>query len=692
MKQKSFEELQLLVEQNNSDAMYELGSRYLSGNGVPKDYEKAVNYFRKAETARNIKGTYGIAKCYFYGKGLKQDYEKAYNIFYDLMTKYNDIDSKYYVGLMYYLGYFVKQNYEMAYNIFKELSDNGDKGAKRRIADMYYFGQYLPRDYTKAFEIFKDLYENQNDKYSLMMLSDMYYHGYGTEQNFKKAKELGELFEQNDNDKNTAYFLGEIYYYGKDTDINYEKAINYFEKALDERYDDAYYYLGQIYQNGGYGVEKDIEKSRNYLFKVEKDLCQATLYYIMALGKYDLKTWIETLNYNKNMFGDLLKYFPKNHISITYFNKLKTLRVEQYNQMAENLKPKITKFFEQKQPYFSINNVESEEEVDILSEVIINSYEYQTMDDYLGVKLDKENDKRLLYMVGCMFYEGRGCQKDKQEGINWITKSAEQGYPYAIYKIAEIEHYRNNDIKAVEKLNSLLDEKDEKLLEKVKNLLGKIYYYGSNEIKKDHKKAFDYFCQSEREISSKEHIGKSYFYGYGVEKNYQKAFEVFKDIENNSRLALFYLGEMYRLGCGVSTNFEQAYNYYKKSAEKNYPQAQYHLGQAYLLGEGITADVEKALFWFEKSAQYEYRYAMYVLGMLYYYGKNEGYNIPENKELAIKWFEKAIKEGSKDAKRELEKIQSGSHYFEKANDNENNSDIISDVLRHIDNADTKDSN
>lgn len=97
MKQKTIEELQVLIEESNSDAMVELATRYYNGNGVTKDYEKALKYFEKAETAGNIKGTYGIAKCYFYGRGFKQDYEKAYNIFYNLMTKYNDIDSKYYV-------------------------------------------------------------------------------------------------------------------------------------------------------------------------------------------------------------------------------------------------------------------------------------------------------------------------------------------------------------------------------------------------------------------------------------------------------------------------------------------------------------------------------------------------------------------------------------------------------------------
>ena len=53
----------------------------------------------------------------------------------------------------------------------------------------------------------------------------------------------------------------------------------------------------------------------------------------------------------------------------------------------------MTKFYDQRQPYFSVKNVANEEEVDILSEVIITSSEYNSMDDYLEIKLDQEKSK-----------------------------------------------------------------------------------------------------------------------------------------------------------------------------------------------------------------------------------------------------------------------------------------------------------
>lgn len=132
------------------------------------------------------------------------------------------------------------------------------------------------------------------------------------------------------------------------------------------------------------------------LLEYEKELCQATLYYIIIWDKENLQTWLKILSYDKESFEDLIKDFSKNHILIRHYNKLKILKSEQYNNVAESLKEKLVKFYNKKQPYFSTKVVACEEDVDILSEIIVDSYEYDTMDDYLSQKLDVENDKRIL--------------------------------------------------------------------------------------------------------------------------------------------------------------------------------------------------------------------------------------------------------------------------------------------------------
>lgn len=53
MKNKSLSELKLLAEQNNPEALYELGNSFYFGTkGLEKDYKKALQYFIKAKENR----------------------------------------------------------------------------------------------------------------------------------------------------------------------------------------------------------------------------------------------------------------------------------------------------------------------------------------------------------------------------------------------------------------------------------------------------------------------------------------------------------------------------------------------------------------------------------------------------------------------------------------------------------------
>lgn len=84
----------------------------------------------------------------------------------------------------------------------------------------------------------------------------------------KDIEQLQVLIEESNSDAMVE--LAKRYYTGKGVTKDYEKAMYYFERSLDERHDDAYFYLGEIYQNGGYGVEKDIKNQKNISLKLKK--------------------------------------------------------------------------------------------------------------------------------------------------------------------------------------------------------------------------------------------------------------------------------------------------------------------------------------------------------------------------------------------------------------------------------------
>ena len=72
--------------------------------------------------------------------------------------------------------------------------------------------------------------------------------------------------------------------------------------------------------------------------------------------------------------------------------------------------------------------------------------------------------------------------------------------------------------------------------------------------------------------------------GYGVEKDYKKAFEwFFKSAEQGNSFGQYNLGVMYQNGCGVEKDLKKAIEWYFKSAEQGNFYGQYILAELQLL-------------------------------------------------------------------------------------------------------------
>ena len=680
MENKSNEELISLVNDNNVEAIYELGKRYYLGKGIEKDYAKALQYFEKAKEFGNKKGEYGIAKCYYFGKGVEQNYEKAYNIFYNLMTNSNDIDAKYYIALMYYYGYYVEKNYGIAFNTFKELMEkNNDELATRKVAEMYYWGLFVKRDYAKAFEIYQKLYDDFKNDNELMMLAEMYFYGRGTEIDYKKAREYGELYEKNASDPYINFYLGEIYYYGREIEKDYKKAKYYFEKSINEKYADSYFYLGYIYKTGGYGVNKDEVKADKYFYKILHDLCNSMCYYIYATVNdkdIDLDSWLGLLNHERDLMIQLVKNLPKEHQSVFYFNRLHSLKDEQYYFIVNLLKEKIEKYYKRGNTNF-ILATSCEEDVDILSEIIINSSSYDTIEKYVEHEIEN-NNFRITYLYGKELYYGN----NKELGLEYIKNSAEHNYEYALYEIAEIEYGNNDYCKSMSILEKLLNSSNKFILDYTNSLMAQIYYYGCAEIQKDYKKAYNFVNKSLTMRESKILLAKMYYYGHEMKKDYNKAFEIFSSL-NNHKVALYYMGEMYMMGRGVEQNYEKAYSYYQKSEKMGYSDAKYKLAELYLDGKGTERDIDKAIYWLEESSKNNNIYAQYTLGLMYYYG--EYAEIKKDKNYAIKLLKNSADNGCDEAKQFLDNLDRDINYeSESIHNKEIDDGMFPNSIFHID--------
>jgi len=139
--------------------------------------------------------------------------------------------------------------------------------------------------------------------------------------------------------------------------------------------------------------------------------------------------------------------------------------------------------------------------------------------------------------------------------------------------------------------------------------------------------------------------------GYGVQKNNEKAFELFSlAAEQNYPDALFSLALMYSAGEGVTKNLTTAFTLTEKAANRGLASAQFNLAVMYYNGEGVSRDYLKASRWYQKAADQNYALAQFNLALMYFEGKG----VPKSNEKSYLWNIIAYKNGYALAKKSLE--------------------------------------
>lgn len=185
-------------------------------------------------------------------------------------------------------------------------------------------------------------------------------------------------------------------------------------------------------------------------------------------------------------------------------------------------------------------------------------------------------------------------------------------------------------------------------------------------------------------------IGQMYWYGQGVERNYQAALAWYEEAadlgDETAQLAMaqaytdgialqpspkktFYwykkaaqggstegmrrLGKMYENGLGVSRDLEVALEWYRNSAEQGNANEQLAFGHRYRTGTLVEKDLSQSHYWFGLAAQQDQAEAQYFYALFYYLGLGQetaGAGITKDLKEAEKWLKRSSRNGHLDAK------------------------------------------
>lgn len=208
------------VNKDDGQNLLNLAKKHLLGNGVPKDYAKAVELLNQAADKGNVEAIADLGAIYYRGTLAPKDLVKAYKLT-NIAAARGYSKAIFILAEMYRTGEGVQKNKNKAVSLLLQAISQGDVYALMLIGHMYKDGEVNSLEHSKAAELFRNK-TSPND------VSTMYYLGrfYELSGNFHEA---AIWFTKANETKNTAinsetvcsmYQLGLFYTDGKGVEKN----------------------------------------------------------------------------------------------------------------------------------------------------------------------------------------------------------------------------------------------------------------------------------------------------------------------------------------------------------------------------------------------------------------------------------------------------------------------------------------
>ena len=306
--------------------------------------------------------------------------------------------------------------------------------AAYRIGKLYDFGKgEIEADYEKAAKWYQQAGNNKYAEYSLakLYLSEKIYvsENLDLSENQQVAyKLLIDAASQTKANPFAAYELGMMYQNGNYVGINEKEAYEWYEKALngflnmsDNSTDDSLFYrLGDMYLTGK-GTEIDAEKGEKYLeiaAKLENDNAK------MRLAEIYLDKEDEILR--QTAVKLLAEVSEKGNSLVQY--KLGCIYADPQDDNIYNM-DKAIEYLEmsaqQENPYaqYRLGVIYSDPELQ-------GRYDINKAIKYFKAIADQGNQFAQC-RLGCIYYFGKGVGRNREQGVYWLHKAADQGNEYA---------------------------------------------------------------------------------------------------------------------------------------------------------------------------------------------------------------------------------------------------------------------
>ena len=402
---------QLLLSESqrgNVLAVYDLGKLYSTDKLGERNEEMSVAKYTRAlqgflriePNSKKLKPyvQYRIGKMFCYGLGTEQDYQKAFEWF-ERSAKQKNKFAQFSLANLYYYGSGIEKDLSQAFLWYQRSSSQGQPYAAYSIAQMYRYGEYVTKDNDTAQRYYKQALSGflkiESDDMAnddlFYKLGQMFNLGLGTDSDVTKAIEYFKRSAEMNN-KNGLFEYGKALLTGEHIPQDTDSAVKLLEKAVKLKNSNAKRFLALEYISGEH-LEQDFEKGIALLTECADSGDVIACY---RLGKIYLQGEIMSQNLDK---------------------------AEKYLLLAED----------SEYAQYALAKLYLQEE----------KYDIQKAVNYFENCADKNH--WASYQLGRIYLFGaEGFTKDKEQAIEWFTKSANDGNEYAQAMLDDISKFEND--------------------------------------------------------------------------------------------------------------------------------------------------------------------------------------------------------------------------------------------------------
>ena len=245
----------------NAAAQYNTANAYFEGKGVAKNTAKGIEWLKKSADQEYLPAIFALGMRYFSGDGVNVDFKQAMKLLQEVVDQSNNPDAQYVLGIGYLQGQGVSKNMAKGIDLLMNAAHQGNSAALVAIGCAYYNGTGLSASQEDAVQYFRKAAEagNSDGQYNLGFAYlngiSSKVKGYAAVDDGREAlKWFQKAADQGNNAAQKA--IGAAYYYGIGVPVDQEKGVEWYRKAAVQGNHDAQYALGSAYYFGG-GVPKD---------------------------------------------------------------------------------------------------------------------------------------------------------------------------------------------------------------------------------------------------------------------------------------------------------------------------------------------------------------------------------------------------------------------------------------------------